>query len=84
MTTATVPTVQATFKVGDHITAKPFTNCFGDPVPTIIGLVVTDVRLVESNSIAPYYRLDAVRRDDLIDSLGMARVEGAERFFVHA
>ncbi len=63
------------FKVGDRVTALALPDGFPQARPEVRGLVVREVRRVETFTIRPYYRVTAYDRD------GWPAVEGAEHFF---
>lgn len=67
------------FKVGDKVTRKAFTCCFGESLPAETGLVITAVRFIEEKSIASYYRCTA--EDPVYTLHGFRQFEAAERFF---
>ena len=60
--------------VGDKVSAIALPDGFPEPRPRIDGLTVVNVRLVESATLAPYYRITA-------HGAGLATVEGAEFHF---
>lgn len=67
----------AQFKVGQHVKAVAFVDCFGAQQPETVGLTVASiVKIVTPSMHLPdYYRLTVV------DASGFTRFEGAERFF---
>lgn len=73
-----VKNITPAFHVGQSVKAIAFTNCFGEPVSETIGLTVSEIRLIEGISIAPYFRVKAESSD------GFGYVEGAEHYFAAA
>jgi hypothetical protein len=67
------PTPQ--FQLGQSVKAISFVDCFNKTVPETLGLTVTEVRLVEPPTMAPYFRVKAESSD------GFGYIEGAERYF---
>ena len=62
--------------VGDNITARAFTDCFGVFHSEVLGLSVQSVTTIPAqHGMAEYDRILAT------DSDGCHQIEGAERFF---
>ncbi len=72
--------MESIFRVGDRVKALACPNGFPKPTTEVSGLVVRDVRLIESSHIAPYYRVAAYA---INYPAPVEMVEGAERFFEH-
>lgn len=68
--------MQAKFHIGQTVTAKEFTDCFGKVQTAVSGLTVAEIRLIEPGCIPSYYRVKAVA-----DAGSCRYVEGAESFF---
>jgi hypothetical protein len=63
------------FHIGQAVTAKGFVDCFKKTVEPVTGLTVVEMKYVNCESIAAYYRIKAIGKD------GRGYVEAAERFF---
>ncbi len=65
------------FKIGDIVTARSYTDCFGVHHDAISGLTISSVKLIKPSSIPSYYRIAA-------NKPAGGYIEGAESFFVAA
>ena len=66
------------FTIGQRVTAKAFTDCFGKAIPAVPNLTVTDVRRIETSHIPPYDLVTTVYRN------GFTAVIASARFFESA
>lgn len=67
--------MESQFYIGQPVKAISFTDCFGKFVPERNDLTVTEIRLIECQSMPSYFRVKADAPD------GFGYVEGAERYF---
>ena len=70
---------QPQFTLGQKVKAIAFVDCFGHKIDEVPDLTVTDVRLIEPQSMKPYYRIQAHKPNG-----SCCYVEAAERFFAAA
>lgn len=68
------PKTKARFKVGNAVTAREFTDCFGAHHQQVEGLTVASVRHIAGHP--SYYRIATTGGNGHVHD-----VEGAERFF---
>jgi hypothetical protein len=68
--------MKAQFEIGQKVKAVAFVDCFGNHQDEVTDLTVTDVRLIEPQSMKPYYRVQAHKPNG-----SCCYVEAAERFF---
>lgn len=66
--------MKSQFQIGQQVKAISFTDCFGKVIAETPNLTVSEIRLIECNSMKPYFRVKA-------DGFNGNYIEGAERYF---